>query len=179
MNVVGIDPGLSGALAYLTDTTASVFDMPITAGLHNTKMVNSQLISDVIASDWPYDFVIIERPTFRHGNSAKSTINTFFNYGRLTACFESWGEVEPAAWKKQMGLSKDKMASLEMAIALFPSLTSMLARNKDHGRAEALLIAEWFRRASHSLGAVLPPFSLSVSAATSFPTHQSEIPDLH
>lgn len=52
--------------------------------------------------------------------------------------------VTPAKWKKDLGLTSNKNDSLEMARNLWP--TAPLARKKDNGRAEALLIAEWLRK---------------------------------
>ena len=146
MNIVGIDPGLTGAIAYVTDNHANVIDMPTIKGHHGARMVDCALISEIMTTQWEYDFCIIEKPQWRHGNSAKSAMTTFFNYGRLTACFESWGEIDASVWKKQLGLSQDKQESLDMARELFPHLASLLERVKDHGRAEALLIAHWFKR---------------------------------
>jgi crossover junction endodeoxyribonuclease RuvC len=40
----------------------------------------------------------------------------------------------------------DKDASRLMAQQLFPTLVSELKRKKDHGRADAVLLAEWLRR---------------------------------
>ena len=152
MNILGIDPGLTGALAYIgDDNMATVMDMPLTAGFHGKQMVDVTTIVDVVENMWKSpEYIIIETPTFRHGNAAVSTTTTWFNYGRLTAAFTDWGEVMPATWKKQLKLSHDKRESLEMARGLFPHLASLLSRQKDHGRAEALLIAEWFRRSQGS-----------------------------
>ncbi|KAL9268539.1 Holliday junction resolvase MOC1, chloroplastic-like protein, partial [Drosera capensis] len=44
------------------------------------------------------------------------------------------------------GTSKDE--SRKLASALFPSLSPMLKRKKDHGRAEALLIAAYGKDAT-------------------------------
>lgn len=54
-------------------------------------------------------------------------------------------KVSAAAWKRQLGLTKaGKEGSLALARALFPAAaTTYLRRKKDHGRAEALLIAAW------------------------------------
>ena len=57
--------------------------------------------------------------------------------------------VRPAIWKRTLGLGKDKEASRLKAIQLFP--TADLRRKKDHGRAEALLLAYW--RQQHRLEA--------------------------
>lgn len=145
-NTISIDPGVTGAIAYITDNGATVWDMPLIKGQHDTQMIDTALISEVIADQWPYDIVIIERPQWRRHDGAKQVVSIWFNYGRLCACFEAWGEVAPKVWKKDMGLDSDKELSLEMARELFPNLASMLTRKKDHNRAEALLIGAWFRK---------------------------------
>jgi crossover junction endodeoxyribonuclease RuvC len=52
--------------------------------------------------------------------------------------------VSAATWKRTMGLDADKAKSLDRARLLFPGAD--LARKRDHGRAEALLLAEYSRR---------------------------------
>lgn len=52
--------------------------------------------------------------------------------------------VTPRQWKKALGLSSDKSESLSMARKLWKD--APLSRQKDNGRAEALLLAEWGRR---------------------------------
>lgn len=49
--------------------------------------------------------------------------------------------VRPATWKSALGLSSDMQESLTMARDLFPGATDMLARVRDDGRAEALLLS--------------------------------------
>jgi hypothetical protein len=52
--------------------------------------------------------------------------------------------VEPRVWKRVMGVTSDKLTSLALARSLWPE--APLARVKDHGVAEALLLAEYLRR---------------------------------
>jgi crossover junction endodeoxyribonuclease RuvC len=59
--------------------------------------------------------------------------------------------VTPQAWKRSLGLSSDKSASLDRARLLFPD--APLDRQKDHGRAEALLIAWHAQRHQSALQA--------------------------
>ena len=72
-----------------------------------------------------------------------------FKYGRavgaieaaLTCCEIPVTIVEPGAWKKFHRLhGGDKEGGRQRALQLFPGADAMLAR-KDHGRAEASLIA--------------------------------------
>jgi hypothetical protein len=73
-----------------------------------------------------------------------------FKYGRAVGAIEAvialcgipLTIIEPTAWKKFHGLrGSDKEANRQRALQLFPAGHSMLARKKDHGRAEAALIA--------------------------------------
>ena len=49
--------------------------------------------------------------------------------------------IEPSTWKKRLHLpGKDKEAARQKALQLFPSQHALLARKKDHGRADACLL---------------------------------------
>lgn len=54
--------------------------------------------------------------------------------------------VQPAIWKKAMGLGSSKDLSRARTLELFPATADKLARKKDYDRGEALLMAEWGRR---------------------------------
>jgi crossover junction endodeoxyribonuclease RuvC len=56
--------------------------------------------------------------------------------------------VTPQAWKKLMlaGGAKEKDAARLKAMQLYPCVADRLTLKKHHGRADALLIAEWARR---------------------------------
>jgi hypothetical protein len=50
--------------------------------------------------------------------------------------------IEPTAWKNFHGLrGGEKEASRQRALQLFPGAHALLARKRDHGRAEASLLA--------------------------------------
>lgn len=53
-------------------------------------------------------------------------------------------EVLPKVWKKEMGLDSDKEKSRALAIKLYPQCKDSLKRKKDHGRAEALLLLNYW-----------------------------------
>lgn len=57
-------------------------------------------------------------------------------------------EPTPAHWKPAVGIpnKSDKEASRVRALKMFPEMGEQLSRKKDHGRAEALLLAEFGRR---------------------------------
>jgi crossover junction endodeoxyribonuclease RuvC len=91
------------------------------------------------------DAIVIEQAYSRPKQSAQSTFNYGVGFGVLVGCCFSFGVrlefANPASWKREMGLTNDKKLSLDMARRLFPGAS--LARAKDHGVAEALLLAYW------------------------------------
>ncbi len=68
--------------------------------------------------------------------------------GVLSTLGLSYTRVRPAIWKRALGLGKDKEASRLRVQQLFPGAD--LRRKKDHGRAEALLLAVYGWRIQHS-----------------------------
>jgi len=58
--------------------------------------------------------------------------------------------VTPQKWKKAIliGVGDGKGASIVRALQLFPQVAEELHRKKDHGRAEALLLAAYLRETS-------------------------------
>ena len=83
------------------------------------------------------------------GQGVASTFKFGKGYGEIIGVLATLGlgyrAISPAVWKREMGLQRaEKADSRRKAQELYP--TASLARVKDHGRAEALLIAEWGRR---------------------------------
>ena len=73
-----------------------------------------------------------------------------FKYGRAVGAIEATVAlcsipmeiVEPSAWKRFWHLpGKDKEAARQKAVQLFPGAHAVLARKRDHGRSEAMLVA--------------------------------------
>ena len=48
MKIIGIDPGLSGAIAILNNKVLNVFDMPVMSEGKKNKDINSALLSNLI-----------------------------------------------------------------------------------------------------------------------------------
>jgi len=92
--------------------------------------------------------VVIEQPGSTVGNSSTATATTFKNFGKLLACAELAHceiYVVPAAqWKKDLGLTKDKLQCVEFAEKLF-NKSFRTDRNKLlDGQAESALIGYWY-----------------------------------
>ena len=143
---IGVDPGLSGAVAYVDYSGALVdtYDMPVVAG-----QVSAQLLADAECWDnGSFGTVVIEDV---HA-MPKQGVTSSFNFGRskgvVEGVFAAAGRpivyVPPAKWKRALGLSKDKGACRRRAIELWPAHADKFARARDDGRAEAALIALWY-----------------------------------
>jgi crossover junction endodeoxyribonuclease RuvC len=79
------------------------------------------------------------------GQGTRSMFTVGLGYGLwlgvLGALRIPYTAVRPAVWKRSIGPSKDKEASRLRAQQLYPGAD--LRRKKDHGRAEALLLASY------------------------------------
>ncbi|MCP1931800.1 hypothetical protein [Bradyrhizobium elkanii] len=142
--ILGIDPGMSGAIAfYFPDhpERVSVEDMPIAAG--DVDAVN--LAKRVVAM--APDLAFLERVGAMPGQGVSST----FKFGRaygvvlgvIGAATIPLHLVTPAKWKAHLRLSADKEEARALALRLFPACGDHFKRKKDHGRAEAALIARY------------------------------------
>lgn len=157
----GVDPGLSGAIATLVDgEPGPILDMPT---FHNgtANEVDAAALAEFIRSmramhPGAHVSACIERvramPDRAGGSVRKMGAQSSFNFGdgfgQVKAAFRVLGIVpvlvESQSWKRHMGLLKqEKDAARLLALRRFPSASAMLARKKDDGRSDALLIALW------------------------------------
>jgi crossover junction endodeoxyribonuclease RuvC len=147
-NIIGIDIGTKGALALLSSAgeLLEVADMPcLNDGPKGRPAVNGPLLADLVRK-WRASVAYIEYVGARPGEGAVGA----FAFGRsrgvvegvLGACGVTATHIAPASWKRAVGLSlASKDASRSEAIRRWPSHSSLFARVKDDGRAEAALIA--------------------------------------
>lgn len=107
-------------------------------------------------SGWPKDRVVVVGVEQVHAmpkQGVASMFNMGYGLGLWIGVITSLGlpleMTTPQAWKKAMLVSggrEDKAVSLTCAYQCVPSAVPFLQRKKDEGRAEAILIAEYFRR---------------------------------
>lgn len=152
--ILGIDPGLTGALALLDgDRCIDVIDMPISAKtVGKGNEVNAYLLGDILSDLKTESGGDLLASVEQVGPMPGQGVTSMFGFGRsagvldgvLAAMGIPVNKVSPARWKKAMGLSgRDKDVARTMAINTFPEMAHMLARKKDTGRAEAMLIAAY------------------------------------
>jgi hypothetical protein len=148
---LGIDPGLSGAVAVLDDDGAlvCVHDTPILTLKVARGIRHEYDVPGLVSLLAPYRgsqaHVILEKSQPMPGQGTRSMFTIGYGYGLwlgiLGALRIPYTPVRPAVWKKAFSPGTDKEASRHRAMQLFPSAD--LRRKKDHGRAEALLLA-WY-----------------------------------
>ena len=154
MLICGIDPGLSGAIAFLNDgELLSVADLPLVDVQHgkdSRKELSPALLHDMLVhTEIRIGKAVLEDVNaFGMGRTSayRFGVNVGTIVGVLTACGIRIETVSPAKWKRTMGLTTDKKLSRAMAIKLWPDQSHYFARVKDDGRAEASLLAEYARR---------------------------------
>lgn len=144
---VGIDPGLTGAIAFVDGAGKfeRVADMPTLTNTIGRRSINF----NALAKELFYfpAFVLVERVGPRPGEGAVGAFSFGYGFGGicgvLSAMCLSHGLIQPAAWKRKAGIpaGAPKEASVEAALRLYPKAAPYLTRAKDHGRAEAILLA--------------------------------------
>jgi len=165
--IIGIDPGLSGALALLEvangDTALiDVMDVPI-IGSGAKQSVDVIQLQEWLLRHGPRH-AFLERAQAMPKQGASSG----FKYGRtvgaleavLTASAIAITMVEPSKWKRHFHLQgADKEGARGLVIRLYPGAHHFFARKKDHGRAEAVLIGLYGTQTSRQLStpAEMPP----------------------
>ena len=139
--VLGVDPGLSGALAfYCPDSPADivVYDVPVADKIVDTAAI-ARLIHEAGASE-----AIIERVGAMPKQGVASTFRFGTAYGAVMGVASGLGLplrlVTPGRWKAHFRLDADKEKARGLAIRTWPSSRDF-GRKKDHGRAEAALLA--------------------------------------
>jgi crossover junction endodeoxyribonuclease RuvC len=140
--VMGIDPGISGAVAFyfpMVPSRIAVDDTPIAGG-----EVNVHELARLIRIHRP-TLAVIERVSAMPGQGVTSMFNFGRSYGDVRGVIGAMDVpmhfVTPQKWKKHFGLSSDKDECRLRAIRVFPNAAESFKLKKHDGRAEAALIA--------------------------------------
>ena len=154
MKIIGIDPGLSGAIAILEDKKVfSVSDMPVMAeGKKNKRQLNSaQLVNIIKENTNPKDdiAVVVEQVNAMPGQGVTSMFNFGQTFGAIKGICAALSLpiffVRPSKWKKHFNLiNASKDSSRTKVIEMYPSLSSQLAKKKDVNKSDAVLIARFY-----------------------------------
>lgn len=156
--LLAIDPGVTGAFALFDQHGAPehVGDLRVirdqSTGWIDAEWFSSQLFELIKGRETT---AIIERVHAMPKNGSQGAFSQGLTFGSLLACLQLCRcrieMVSPQSWKTQLGLTvrgrkltdrERKSLALDKARLLFP--TAELDRQKDHNRAEALLIGHWY-----------------------------------
>ena len=152
MFYMGVDPGLSGAIAVIYETNAiQIFPMPIAGKEIDVGGIIGYLKIIKINNCVAY----IEKVSSRPGQGVVSVFKFGFVTGILHGVFRTLGiplyTVTPQAWKKEIlaGTDKSKQASIDYILRAYPDIKlfrTERSRTYDHNMADALCIAEYAKR---------------------------------
>ena len=154
MRIIGIDPGLSGAIAILDDNKIiELFDMPVMPdGKKNKRQLNSALLVKLIKNnieDLEKTVMVVEQVNAMPGQGVTSMFNFGQTFGAIKGICAALGLpiflVRPAKWKKHFELiNSSKDASRTKAIEMYPSASEQLSKKKDVNKSDAILIARYY-----------------------------------
>ncbi len=142
--ILGIDPGLSGALGFYWSARpdqAAAEDMPVAGG-----EIDPVTLARRIAQRRPV-VAVVECVSARPRQGVASTFKFGTAYGAVRGVLGALQVpvhlVTPGLWKRHYRLRSDKEDARALALRLFPATAACFHRRKDHGRAEAALIARY------------------------------------
>ena len=153
MKIIGIDPGLSGAIAILENNKVlNIFDMPVMPeGKKNKRQLNSaQLVNLIKGSINGKEeiAVVVEQVNAMPGQGVTSMFNFGQTFGAIKGVCAALELpiffVRPSKWKKHFELiNSSKDASRTKAIEMYPLISSQLSKKKDVNKSDAILIAKF------------------------------------
>ena len=154
MKVVGIDPGLSGAIAIIENKKVlGLFEMPVMAeGKKNKRQLNSALLVSLIKENINLSeeiAVVVEQVNAMPGQGVTSMFNFGQTFGAIKGVCAALNLpiffVRPSKWKKYFELiNSSKDSSRTKVIEMYPSLSNQLSKKKDVNKSDAILIARFY-----------------------------------
>ena len=150
MKIIGIDPGLSGAIAVLENNKVlNVFEMPVMSeGKKNKRQLNSALLVNLLKENVLNNeevAVVVEQVNAMPGQGVTSMFNFGQTFGAIKGICAALGFpiffVRPSKWKKYFELiNSSKDSSRTKAIEMYPKLSNQLAKKKEVNKSDAILI---------------------------------------
>ena len=154
MIIIGVDPGISGAISVVENKKIlEVYDTPtMIEGKKNKRQINGAQVSNIIKERLNSNkevVVVVEHVNAMPGQGVTSMFNFGQSFGVIKGVCAALNLpiyfVRPAKWKKHFNLIKtNKDASRTKVIEVYPEISNKLYRKKDSNRADAILIALYF-----------------------------------
>lgn len=179
---IGIDPGVSGAIAVIIEGAPmpAIFDMPVETHVTGTKkkptkrnvldVIRLRSILAKLKSEATDIFAVVETPAMRPSvrptghncpichqphlvvNQGMANQGAFMRAGGLivgvlVGLGIGYEEVFSSVWTAEVFHGRsEKLDHRQLAATLYPTAAGKLARVKDDGRADALLLADYGKR---------------------------------
>lgn len=141
--ILGIDPGLSGAVAFYFPSRPTLIasdDVPV-AGDEVDAATLAQRIRQIAPT-----VAVIENVHAMPKQGVVSMFRFGRAFGAVLGVVAALGIpahlVAPGRWKRHFRLASDKEDSRALALRLWPT-SEQFSRKRDHGRAEAALLARY------------------------------------
>ena len=154
MRIIGIDPGLNGAIAVLQNNKViEIHDIPVMAdGKKNKRQLNSAQLVKLLKDSFQDEantVVVVEQVNAMPGQGVTSMFNFGQTFGAIKGICAALNLpiffVRPAKWKKHFDLiNSSKDASRTKAIEMYPSISDQLSKKKDVNKSDAILIARFY-----------------------------------
>jgi hypothetical protein len=158
MIYIGIDPGLHGAIATISDKQILLQVIPTISDKKNKRTLEHKSLTILIGKFIGHEcYAVLEEQHAMPKQGVVSTLTIGYVFGALKQCLVDSGTahevVRASTWQKEFGISSrkgnTKAQALQICQDLFPgvSLLATERSQKPHdGFADALLIAEFARR---------------------------------
>ena len=154
MKIIGIDPGLSGAIAVMHDKKViNMYDMPVMAeGKKNKRQLNSSQLVNIIKENINENeetIVVVEQVNAMPGQGVTSMFNFGQTFGAIKGVCAALKLpiffVRPSKWKKHFELiNSSKDSSRTKVIEMYPTLSAQLTKKRDVNKSDAVLIAKFY-----------------------------------
>jgi len=146
MKILGVDPGINGAIASYDGSDLVVIDIPKLKSKGRGFEVNWALLADNLRILFGgCDHAVIEAVQARPGEGRGTAFKFGYSAGGVRGLIAGMGYpitmVQPRSWKAKMKLTTDKDYSRTRATELFPASADEFKLKKDNNKAEAALIA--------------------------------------
>lgn len=140
---IGIDPGISGAMAVIEVCNNAILSV-------STYAYNEGVYKQVLQQHSNVRSVVIENVHAMPGQGVVSTFtfgrNFGFTEGLAFACDLPYSFVSPRKWKKYFNVTADKATSIAKAQELYEDVSLLRtprSRKPNDGIAEAILLATY------------------------------------
>lgn len=151
--VLGLDPGVTGALAIVEGTQALVLEeLPVlkvgTAMSRQRRDLDlAEIHKFLVPIAGAIDHAFVEKVSARPGQGVTSMFRFGYASGSLHGLLVALGIpltfVAPQTWQKAMGVGPGGDAARARAKELYPASQASFTRKADEHRADAVLIATY------------------------------------